>query len=153
VRVAAFCATMVAAHAAFAQANPQAMAQLPLEKLTIETRQGSFEFDVEVADDGFEQARGLMFREEMAPRQGMLFDFGETRVVTMWMKNTLIPLDMVFASADGIVVHVAERTTPLSEAIVTAGVPVSHVLELNAGLARLIGLKPGDRLAHRSFAQ
>lgn len=125
---------------------------LPAEKLVVKTAQGSFEFEVEIADEAFEQARGLMFRKQMPPRRGMLFDFGAPRTVTMWMQNTLLSLDMVFATKDGAVVRIAERTQPRSEAIITSGQPVTHVLELNAGIARLIGLKTGDKLVHRLFS-
>ncbi len=125
---------------------------LPTEKMTVKTGQGSFEFEVEIADEGFEQARGLMYRKEMPVRRGMLFDFGTSREVAMWMKNTYLPLDMVFARKDGTVVRIAERTEPLSEATIASGEPVTHVLELNAGVAKMIGLKPGDKLMHRLFA-
>ncbi len=123
--------------------------RLPAEKLTIVTGQGRFEFDVEIADEAVEQQRGLMFRTDLPAKRGMLFDFGQTRMVTMWMKNTPLPLDMVFIRADGTVAHVAERTTPFSEDIVSSGEEVAFALELNAGVARLIGLKPGDRIEHR----
>jgi hypothetical protein len=124
---------------------------LATESLLIETTQGSFEFEVEIADESFEQARGLMFRTELPPRRGMLFDFGEPRIVSMWMKNTPRPLDMVFLARDGTVLSIAERTVPFSEDIVTSGEPVSLVLELNAGVSRMIGLRKGDRLKHRLF--
>ncbi len=76
----------------------------------------------------------------------MLFDFGQTRMVTMWMRNTPLPLDMVFIREDGTVANVAERTTPFSEDIVPSAGPVAYVLELNGGIARMIGLKPGDKV-------
>jgi uncharacterized membrane protein (UPF0127 family) len=120
--------------------------RLEAEKLTIVTGQGSFEFDVELADEPFEQQRGLMFRTDLPTRRGMLFAFGKPRLVTMWMKNTPLSLDMVFLNADGTVAHIAERTTPFSEEIVSSGGEVAFALELNAGVSRLIGLKVGDRL-------
>ncbi len=120
--------------------------RLATEKLTIVTAQGRFEFDVEVADESFEQQRGLMFRKDLPTRSGMLFAFGKPRLVTMWMKNTPLPLDMVFLDAGGTVAHIAERTTPYSEDIVSSGGDVAFALELNAGVSRLIGLKVGDRL-------
>ena len=126
---------------------------LEAEKLTITSAQGSFDFDVEIADDSSEQARGLMFRTDLPTRRGMLFDFGQSRIVAMWMKNTPLSLDMVFVLPDGSVASVAERTEPFSERIIPSGEPVSHVLELNAGVARLIGLKPGDKLVHRLFVK
>ena len=133
-----------------AEATGQPML-LETESLLVETAQGSFEFEVEIADEVSEQARGLMFRTELPPRRGMLFDFGEPRIVSMWMKNTPRPLDMVFLARDGTVLSIAERTVPFSEDIVTSGEPVSLVLELNAGVSRMIGLKRGDRLKHRLF--
>ena len=78
----------------------------------------------------------------------MLFDFGATRPVTMWMKNTLIPLDMFFAESDGRIVAIAERTTPLSEKRIRSGQPVRFVLEMIGGSARRLGIAPGDRLRH-----
>ena len=139
--------------AALAQASDAQPQQLPTEKLAIETRQGRFEFDVEIADEPGEQQIGLMHRTQMPPRHGMLFDFGQPRPVAMWMRNTVLPLDMVFVRPDGTVARIAERTEPFSEAIIASGEPVSHVLELNAGISRLIGLKPGDKLVHSSFGQ
>ena len=119
--------------------------------LTVRTAQGEFSFTIEVADESSEQAMGLMHREEMAAGHGMLFDFGRTRPVTMWMKNTPMSLDMVFIRADGTVAGIAERTTPFSEDIVASPEPVAFVLELRGGVARLVGLKAGDRLAHPLF--
>lgn len=142
--------TAPAAMAQPADGQPQS---LPTEKLTIETRQGRFDFDVEIADEPGEQQIGLMYRKEMPPRHGMLFEFGQPRPVSMWMRNTFLPLDMVFVRPDGTVARVAERTEPFSETIIASGEPVSHVLELNAGISRLIGLKAGDRLLHPSFGQ
>ena len=121
--------------------------------LVIHTALGNYNFSVEVADEPNERARGLMFREEMASDHGMLFDFGGARDIMMWMKNTPMPLDMVFIRADGTVARVAERTVPFSEDVIPSGEPVSHVLELRAGVARLIGLKPGDRLEHPALSR
>lgn len=134
-----------------AQTAPVTLAQMEQEQIVVRTAQGEFPFNVEIADDGAERSRGLMFREVMAPDHGMLFVFGETRVVQMWMKNTPMSLDMVFLRPDGSVATIAERTEPYSETIIDSGEPVSHVLELKAGVARMIGLKPGDRLEHATF--
>lgn len=139
-------------HQAVAQTAPSSQSQrLPTEKVTIVTAQGRFDIRAEIADEPSEHSRGLMFREDLEPTEGMLFDFGETRLVTMWMKNTPLSLDMVFVRADGTVARIEERTQPFSLRIIGSGEPVSHVLELRGGVARMLGLKPGDRLEHRSF--
>ena len=98
------------------------------ERLTIETAADEHVVMVEVARTAEERGIGLMHRTELAPDRGMLFDFGATRPVTMWMKNTLIPLDMFFAESDGRIVAIAERTTPLSEKRIRSGQPVRFVL-------------------------
>ncbi len=139
-------ASPVSAGSALAQQAAGVPMRLPAETMAIVTAQGRFEFDVEIADETEEQQRGLMFRTDLPPRRGMLFDFGQTRMVTMWMRNTPLPLDMVFIRADGTVANVAERTTPFSDDIVASGEPVAYVLELNGGVARMIGVKPGDKV-------
>ncbi len=123
------------------------------EELWINTRQGRFRFTAEIADDDSERSSGLMFRQSMPPTHGMLFDFQETRQVIMWMRNTPLPLDMIFVDKSGRVVRIAERTTPFSDATIDSGEPVSFVLEINAGVSRLIGLKAGDHLEHRVFTK
>ena len=117
-------------------------------RLQIETTSGSHEFTVELAISRGQQAQGLMFRREMAADAGMLFVHPRPRLLTMWMRNTLIPLDMVFAAPDGTVTHVVERTIPLSEKTISSRVPAKAVLELNAGTAARLGIQPGDRLIH-----
>lgn len=125
--------------------------KLDTEALEITTTRGKYIFDVEIADEAGERTIGLMNREQLDPRGGMLFVFDKKRVVTMWMKNTLISLDMVFVSVDGTVVTIAEHTTPHSLEIVSSIEPVSYVLELNSGMAALIGIKAGDKLKHPLF--
>jgi hypothetical protein len=148
--VLAFLALAASGMPGIAQETGQPMV-LEAERLTIVTAQGSYDFEVEIADEPEEHARGLMFRTDLPPKRGMLFDFGNPRMVSMWMKNTPRSLDMVFLSSDGTVASIAERTVPFSEEIIPSGAPVSFVLELNAGVARMIGLKKGDRLKHRLF--
>ena len=104
-------------------------------------------FKVEIADDEGERARGLMFRENMAPDHGMLFVYDRQQPVAFWMKNTILPLDLVFIDQDGKVVGV-EHGTPYSEAPISPGVPARFVLELNAGTAAGIGLDEGDVVHH-----
>ena len=119
-----------------------------LEPLTIETGAGAHAIAVEVARTAEERRLGLMHRTALAPDRGMLFDFGRVRPVTMWMKNTLISLDMFFADSGGRIVAIAERTTPLSETRIRSGRPVRYVLEMAGGSAARLGIGPGDRLRH-----
>ena len=119
-----------------------------LELLTIETGAAVHTVRVEIARTPEERGVGLMHRPVLAPDRGMLFDFGAAREVTMWMKNTLIPLDMFFADGSGRIVTVAERATPLSETRIRSGRPVRFVLEMVGGSAARLGIAPGDRLRH-----
>lgn len=120
----------------------------PTVPLVIETAAGkSHTFDIERAITMEQRSRGLMHRETMAPDHGMLFDFGEARMVTMWMENTPLSLDMIFADENGRIVRIAERTEPFSQALVSSGEPVLYVLEINGGRARELGIAEGDRLA------
>ncbi|MGD9539575.1 DUF192 domain-containing protein [Methylocystis sp.] len=121
------------------------------EVARIVTSTGEHDFKVEVAETPKSRARGLMFRKSMPADRGMLFDFKVEGPVSMWMKNTYIPLDMVFIGRDGRVVGVAADTEPLSERIISSPAPAYAVLELNAGVARRISLAPGDRVRHRMF--
>ncbi|MCJ2121986.1 DUF192 domain-containing protein [Methylobacterium sp. J-077] len=121
------------------------------EPLSIVTKAGPKRFEVEVMRDDAGRSRGLMFRRHMAADHGMLFDFERTEPVTMWMKNTYLPLDMVFIRPDGVVSRIAADTEPLSTAIIPSGSPVSAVLELNAGTAAKLGIQAGDRVEHPLF--
>lgn len=122
-----------------------------LQKLQIVTSTGAHEFLVELADSPDERAKGLMFRRAMPQDHGMLFDFHQITPVMMWMKNTYIPLDMVFVSREGHVTSVAADAKPMSEEIISSGQPAYAVIELNAGVARKIGLAPGDEVRHPAF--
>ncbi len=102
-------------------------------------------FAVELALTGEARAQGLMNRTDLGPNQGMLFDFGQEREVTMWMRNTPLSLDMIFIQADWQVSHVAANTTPFSEAIISSNGPVRYVLEVNAGRAAALGIVPGSK--------
>ncbi|AQS63152.1 DUF192 domain-containing protein [Rhizobium rhizogenes] len=115
------------------------------EPLTVETASGkAHDFVAELALDNAQREQGLMFRKSMPPENGMLFDFGEARDVAMWMRNTLIPLDMLFIARDGRITHIHENAVPHSEAIISSRGPVKFVLELNGGTAKRYGIKPGD---------
>ncbi|MDP3748171.1 MAG: DUF192 domain-containing protein [Phenylobacterium sp.] len=141
------------ASVAAAPAKPPVDAPVPagLEALEVVTPQGRTRFLVEIADDEPERNRGLMYRKVMAPDRGMLFDFHTPREVAFWMKNTLIPLDIIYIQADGTVLSIARNTTPLSEAPIPSGGPILGVLELAGGRAAEIGLLPGDKVVHRIF--
>lgn len=116
--------------------------------LKIETTNGVHSFDVEIATNDEQRARGLMFRNEMAPDAGMLFLYRRDRVLTMWMANTYIPLDMLFIGGDGRIVRIAENTIPLSRTTVSSRKRARAVLELNAGTARRLGINAGDRVIY-----
>jgi len=119
-----------------------------LDQLEIKTDSGTHRFVVELALTGEERAIGLMHRERMDEDAGMLFRFDTSRPVAMWMKNTLIPLDMIFIRADGTVANVHQNAVPHSEKVIGSGEPVLYVLELNGGIAEKVGIKPGDRVMH-----
>ncbi|MEQ1649782.1 MAG: DUF192 domain-containing protein [Hyphomicrobiaceae bacterium] len=121
------------------------------ETLVLVTHGGEKSIDIEVAETLEEKSLGLMFRTALADNQGMLFPYGRSMEITMWMKNTYIPLDMVFIRPDGVVHRIAARTEPLSEAIVASEGPVSAVLELAGGAAERLGLKVGDTVKHAAF--
>lgn len=116
--------------------------------LEIVTDKGSRVFTVELALTDSERSVGLMNREQMDAGAGMLFRFDREQRAMMWMKNTLIPLDMLFIRADGVVADIHHDAVPHSEDIIRAKQPVLYVLELNGGMAKKIGAKIGDRVFH-----
>jgi uncharacterized protein len=123
------------------------------DTLTIITGAGERKFDIEVAVTPEEQARGLMFRTSLADTAGMLFPYNPARELEMWMKNTYIPLDMVFIRADGTILRIEERTEPLSETIIASQGAAAAVLELAGGATSRLGVKPGDRTVYNSTAK
>jgi hypothetical protein len=145
-----YLAFLILAAVAIFVRTPAALAQ-ELEPLTIETASGTHDFFVEVMRTGPERERGLMFRRNLEQDRGMLFDFKVERPVAMWMKNTYVPLDMIFLSRIGKVVGLAENAEPLSERVIASGAPAYSVLEVNAGTASRIGLALGDRVHHPIF--
>lgn len=120
--------------------------------LTIVGASGRHAFNVEVAKTPAEMERGLMFRRDLPPDAGMLFDFKTPTMATMWMHNTLIPLDMLFVAGDGRIVNIHQRAVPLSDAIIAAAAPVRAVIELNGGTAAKLGIVPGDRVLFPIFS-
>ena len=122
-----------------------------IEPLTIATDGDATMFTVEIADTDMTRERGLMFRQRLPEGHGMLFDFGEPRPVSMWMKNTYIPLDMLFIRTDGKIAYIAENTVPKSLDTIGITEPVLAVLELPAGTAKKQGIRTGDVVYHRLF--
>jgi len=106
---------------------------------------------VEFANSPDKRSQGLMFRKEMADDSGMLFNFENKQVINMWMKNTLIPLDMIFLNSSGKIVTIVRNTKPESLRRISSGVPVSAVLEVNAGLSQKWQLQRGDQILHAMF--
>ncbi len=122
-----------------------------LEPLQIVTADGTHDFQVEIAADDASRERGLMNRRYMAADDGMLFEFDRDAPVAFWMKNTYIPLDMIFISRAGIVTNVVADAEPLSERVIPSGPPCAAVLELNGGAAAAMGLRVGDKVRHPFF--
>lgn len=132
-------------------AGSGAVAEPALDKLEIVTASGPHDFKVEVMRSEAERERGLMYRRFMPADRGMLFDFKTAAPVMMWMKNTYIPLDMVFIGPDGRVVSTAENAEPLSERVISSHGDALGVLEVNAGTVASIGVKAGDRVENAMF--
>jgi uncharacterized membrane protein (UPF0127 family) len=133
-----------------AQTGPQP--ELPKEKLVIVTADGQrHDFSVEIASTQQQQTVGLMFRPTVAADGGMLFDWGRPRDSTMWMRNTIAPLDMLFINPDGSIRHIAENTVPESLAQIPSGGDVRGTLELAAGTAARLNIRVGDHVQQRIF--
>ena len=122
-----------------------------IQPLEIATKNGVQVFSVEMATTEKEKETGLMYRKELPDGKGMLFDFSPEQQVSMWMKNTYIPLDMIFIRADGRILRIAEHTEPQSLNIISSGGLAKGVLEVIAGTAKKYGIQPGDRVAHPLF--
>jgi uncharacterized protein len=138
--------------ASLALLAPIAFAQLDVSPLSVKTEKSVHKFTVEIADSPEEIRQGLMFRESLAADAGMLFDFGEVRPATMWMKNTLVALDMLFMDPDGEVVAIVRNAVPGSLRSLGPGTPVRAVLEIPGGRAKALGILPGDVVQHPIFA-
>jgi uncharacterized membrane protein (UPF0127 family) len=134
--------------AAATRAQPQAFER---DRLTIETAGGAQRFAVELAVTSDQRAQGLMYRERLPADAGMLFLYPAARPVSMWMKNTMIPLDMLFIGDDGRILHIAERAVPGSTATISSMQPARAVLELNGGTAARLKIQVGDRVLYRTF--
>lgn len=135
-----------------ARAQTTAQPDLPKEKLVVVTKDGArHEFTVEMALSPEQQTVGLMFRTNVPADGGMLFDWGVPRDSTMWMRNTVSPLDMLFINDDGTIRRIAEDTVPQSLAMIESRGPVRATLELAAGTAKRLGIRVGDRVEQGIF--
>jgi uncharacterized protein len=123
----------------------------PTEVLTVETSNGPVRLNVEIADDEAERNRGLMFRDPLPDDRGMLFEFQQPEMASFWMRNTPSSLDIIFIGVDGRILNIADHTSPYSEAGIPAAGMTLGVLEIRAGRAEELGIRPGDRVRHRMF--
>ncbi|MGB5484492.1 DUF192 domain-containing protein [Parasphingorhabdus sp.] len=137
--------------AANSQQGELALSEAGLKQvpLSIRTSDAVHGFVVEVAESGDQQAQGLMFRTRLPSDKGMIFPFAEDRVASFWMKNTVIPLDIIFIRRDGTIESIAADTIPYSLDPVRSNEPVATVLEIAAGQAAALGIEPGDRVTWR----
>lgn len=126
-------------------------ARMREDRLWLVTGGKELAITVEIAETPQEKALGLMYRTALADDRGMLFPHHPPQEAAMWMRNTYIPLDMVFVRADGVIHRIEVRTEPMSERIISSEGPVAAVLELAGGAAERLGLKPGDRVRHPMF--
>ena len=140
---AAGCGSATTATQAPLERSPAGLEQVPL---TINSANGKHRFTVEVARTPEEQAQGLMFRKSIPPDRGMIFPYDPPVQVSFWMKNTLVPLDMVFIGPDGKIGRIAANTTPMSLDPVASIDPVSAVLEIAGGRAAELGIREGDKV-------
>jgi len=143
--------TFLAAFAAAQESTVEPLEAFPRSNLEIEASSARLRFDVWVADTAQRRSQGLMFVKRLEPQRGMLFLYREPQVVSMWMKNTLIPLDMLFVAADGRIIRIAPRTTPHSLVSITSMGPVTAVIEIAGGEAERLGILTGARVLHPAF--
>jgi uncharacterized membrane protein (UPF0127 family) len=133
-------------------AGQQSMA-FDSEPLSIASPKGqTHKFTVELALTPPQLEFGLMYRDKMPADRGMLFDFGTPRPVMMWMKNTKLPLDMLFLDQKGVITHIQENAVPYSEAVISSSGPVAYVIELNGGVVKKLGLAVGDKVTSATIA-
>ncbi len=153
-RAAIFAALFLLGHLAIAISGAAPLrAEMRKDILKLITASGEHTFTVEVTETAEQKARGLMFRRSLADDAGMLFPYTPPQEATMWMRNTYISLDMVFIRKDGIVHRIEAGTEPFSEAVIASNGDVAAVLELKAGVAAKVQLKPGDKVIHRLFGK
>ena len=120
-------------------------------KLSVLSKSKSHEFIVEIARTDRQQRQGLMFRRRLASNEGMLFVYSSAKILKMWMKNTYLPLDMLFIDARGRIVNIVERTVPGSLETISSVERAMAVLEVNGGTTSRLKIQKGDRVRHRAF--
>jgi uncharacterized protein len=123
------------------------------DTIEIASKSGVHTFSVEIANNDAERERGLMYRKQMATDHGMLFDFQRDQQVSFWMRNTYIPLDMIFIAGDGRIVRIAENAKPMSDDLIPSVMPVRAVLEVDGGVARSLGIQTGDHVGGSIFGK
>ena len=127
------------------------VSDFPRGELIIETASGQLHLEVEIARNREQRAQGLMFRTSLEENSGMIFIYDSPREISMWMKNTILSLDMIFIAEDGQITRIVSNTTPMSEATIPSLGPVRAVLELLAGAAKRLAIKPGDHVRIDAF--
>ncbi len=123
------------------------------EELIVETSAGPVSFNVEIADDDAERAQGLMYRQRLADDAGMLFEFDEPENASFWMRNTAISLDIIFIGVDGRILNIADHATPYSDSSILSAGLTRGVLEIGAGRAEALGVRPGQLVRHPFFQE
>ncbi len=145
------CAQQVSGGGANSASGASVDPTAPTEMLTIATQSGPVQLNVEIADDEAERNQGLMYRDPLPDDRGMLFHFQTPEHAVFWMHNTPSPLDIIFIGVDGRILNIADHTTPYSDAGVPAAGLTRGVLEIRAGRAAELGIRPGDLVRHRIF--
>lgn len=140
------CAAVQTPDVSQAKSAYSAPPKLTTETLEVITARGPVRFTVEVAADPASREYGLMYRRSMPERRGMIFDFGTPQNTAFWMRNTFIPLDMLFVTAEGRVLTIARNAKPHDERAIVSGGPIRAVIEINGGLADRLGIREGDQV-------
>jgi hypothetical protein len=136
---------------ALCSAEGRPPAPLPLTTVVIESDRGQVTFKAEVAANSASQERGLMYRKQMPANAGMLFDFHKPQLENFWMKDTVLPLDLIFIRQNGTISSIAPDAVPFSEVTIPSAEPVRAVLEINAGRAAQLGIEPDQHVHNVIF--
>ena len=131
---------------ALGEAPPESLDRYPIGRTIVKGQHPDRSFRVWIADNDARREQGLMYVKSLEPSRGMIFVFEQPEILTFWMKNTFIPLDLLYIGVDGRVVRIAENAKPFSLDAIPSGRPAIAVLEINGGLSRKLGLSEGDRV-------